>query len=86
MRSTQKIDLVWLLLLAMTLGGAFVGKIAEPGFWITLAIAVVTAIKGRMVIDYFMELNDASPIIRRVTKTFGMIVPLLMIATFLWRH
>lgn len=86
MKSTQKLDLVWLLLLAMTLGGAFVGKIAVPGFWITLAIAVITAIKGRMVIDYFMELNDASPIIRRVTKTFGMIVPLLMIATFLWRH
>ncbi len=86
MKSTQKIDLVWLLLLAMTLGGAFVGKIAEPGLWITLAIAVITAIKGRMVIDYFMELNNATPSIRRVAKTFGMIVPLLMVATFLWRH
>lgn len=85
MRNTQKLDLVWLLLLVLTLGGAFVGKIAESGFWITLAIAVITAIKGRMVIDYFMELNDASPSIRRVTKTFGMMVPLLMVATFLWR-
>jgi hypothetical protein len=86
MKSTQKLDLIWLLLLTMTLGGAFVGKIAEPGFWITLAIAVITAIKGRMVIDYFMELNDASPFIRRVAKTFGMIVPLLMVVTFLWNH
>jgi len=85
MRSTQKLDLVWLLLLALTLGGAFVGKIAESGFWITLFIAVITAIKGRMVIDCFMELNDATPFIRRVAKTFGMIVPLLMVATFLWR-
>ena len=86
MKSTQKLDLVWLLLLTMTLGGAFVGKIAEPGFWITLVIAVITAVKGRMVIDYFMELNDATPSIRRVAKTFGMIVPLLMVATFLWNH
>ncbi len=84
MKSTQKLDLVWLLLLALTLGGAFVGGLAESGFWMTLAIAVVTAIKGRMVIDYFMELNDASPSIRRVTKIFGMMAPVLMVATYLW--
>ena len=46
---------------------------------------MITAIKGRMVIDYFMGLNDVAPSIRRVAKTFGMIVPLLMVATFLWR-
>ncbi|HBH35501.1 MAG TPA: thiosulfate reductase [Gammaproteobacteria bacterium] len=83
-KSTLKLDLVWLLLLALTLGGAFVGKVAESGFWITFVIAVITAVKGRMVIDYFMELNDASPSIRRVARTFGMMAPVLMVVTYLW--
>ncbi|MEN8213357.1 MAG: cytochrome C oxidase subunit IV family protein [Pseudomonadota bacterium] len=83
-RSTLKLDLVWLLLLALSLGGVCVGVLAESGFWITLFIAVITAVKGRMVIDYFMELNDATPSIRWVARVFGMMVPVLMVVTYIW--
>ena len=44
-------DLTWLVLVVLTLGGAYLGEFASSGFWTTLVIALITAVKGRLVID-----------------------------------
>jgi len=80
----QKIDIAWLMLLLLTLSGGLMGKHAQPGFWITVVIALITFLKGRLVIDYFMELNEASRIIRWVVGSFCTIIPALMILTYIW--
>jgi hypothetical protein len=81
--SIGKLNLSWLLLMLLTLSGTLMGEYARPGFWITVSIAVITAIKGRLIIDQFMELNQASPVIRRIVRGFGLVVPALMILTYL---
>lgn len=48
------LDLTWLVLVVLTLGGAYLGEFASSGFWTTLVIALITAVKGRLVIDRFM--------------------------------
>ena len=84
MLRVEKVDFAWLMLMLLTLGGGLVGNFAQPGFWITVAIAVMTLVKARLVVDYFMELEDASPLIRRVVGAFCAIIPLLMIITYVW--
>ena len=70
-------------MMALTLSGMLMGEYAQPGFWVTVSVACITAFKGRLVIDQFMELNQASPVIRRIVRSFGLVVPLLMILTYL---
>jgi caa(3)-type oxidase subunit IV len=83
-KTFQKIDIAWLLLMILTLGGALMGKHAQPGFWITVVIAMITLLKARLVIDHFMQLNEANRMIRWVVGGFSTIIPILMILTYIW--
>lgn len=82
--SSMKLNLAWLVLLLLSLGGAVIGEFAQSGFWITLLIATVTAFKGWVIIDHFMELGDYKPVFRKVVRSFGLLVPVLMMITYLW--
>ncbi|HEC05383.1 cytochrome C oxidase subunit IV family protein [Thiolapillus sp.] len=82
--TAAKLTLSWMLLMVLTLSGTLMGEYAQPGFWVTVSVAVITTIKGRLIIDQFMELNHASPVIRRIVRGFGLIVPALMILTYLY--
>ncbi len=84
MVTIRKLDQVWMLLIALTLGGVVVGEGADPGFWVTLLVAGITAVKGRLVIDYFIEVGDALPSIRRLMRVFGLLVPALIVLTYLF--
>lgn len=84
MDKIQKINLAFLLLILLTVGGGLIGKHAQSGFWITVVIALTALIKGRLVIDYFMELAEASPLIRRMVGGFCAIIPVLMVVTYVW--
>ncbi|WP_456377304.1 cytochrome C oxidase subunit IV family protein [Thiolapillus sp.] len=83
MSNANKLNLSWGILMVLTLSGMLMGEYAEAGFWITVSVAGITALKGRLLIDQFMELDQASPIIRRIVRAFGLVVPALMILTYL---
>ena len=82
MTNRKRLDISWLFLMILTLSGALMGEYAHPGFWVTVSVAVITAIKGRLIIDEFMELGDASPAIRRTVRIFGLLVPTLILLTW----
>lgn len=84
MTPTRTLDLVWLLLIGLTLGGAALGEAAEPGLWVTLIIATTMAFKGRMVIDHFMELTNANRTIRRMVRLYGVVIPVLLMLTYVF--
>lgn len=83
MKPPRKVDLVWGLLIALTLSGTLLGESAEPGFRVTLAIAGIMAVKGRLVIDYFLELAHADPTLRWTVRLYALVIPLLLILTYL---
>lgn len=72
---------IWLLLVGLTCAGAWLGETGEAGWWLSLSVAGLIALKGRLVIDHYMELRSASPPIRRVLHAFAILVPLLVLAS-----
>lgn len=84
MTSVQSVSWTWTLLISLTFLGVSIGEGSEPGLRVTLVIAAITAVKGRLVIDQFMGLGDAHPGIRRLVRLYGLLVPALMVVVFLF--
>lgn len=84
MSPTRRLDLVWFLLIGLTIGGAALGEAERPDIWVTLVVAGLIAIKGRLVIDHFMELTHANRHIRRTVRLYGVAIPLLLVLTHLF--
>jgi hypothetical protein len=84
MTHKQTLNLLWLLLVALTLGGAFLGEASEPGLAVTLIICLTMAFKGRLVIDHFMELKTANRTIRNLMRAYFYVLPLVVVLTTLF--
>jgi cytochrome c oxidase subunit IV len=70
---------VWVLLLALTAAGALLGETGGRGWALTLTVALLIALKGRLVIDHYMGMRDANRTIRRVLYAFVVVLPVLVI-------
>jgi hypothetical protein len=70
---------IWLLLLGLTAAGAWLGETGGSGWPLTLTVAFLIALKGRLVIDHYMGMRDANRTIRRVLYAFAVVVPVLVI-------
>ena len=83
---TQKrtLDLLWLLLVAMTLGGALLGEAAATGSTLLVVVVVTMAIKGRLVIDHFMEMRDANRTLRNLMRAYFYVLPLITVVVYLF--
>jgi hypothetical protein len=81
MSAVRRVDLVWLLLVGLTFAGAWLSDAATPGTATTLTVALLIAFKGRMVIDHYMELADASRSIRRLMHAYFYVIPGLVVAS-----
>ena len=78
------VDLLWLLLVALTLGGAYLGEASEPGLTVTLIISLTMAFKGRIIVDHFMELKTANRTIRKLMRAYFYVLPLVTVLTTLF--
>jgi len=78
------IEILWLLLIALTLFSAYMAEQATPGLNSVAIMAIVLAIKGRIIVDYFMELNDTHVIIRTLMRVYFYVIPALIILTYLF--
>lgn len=87
MNSHRHIDIAWLALVLLTLGSAFLSemsaKLEISGLWLTLVIAAIIYIKGRIVIDYFLEIELTRPIIKVLVRFYIMLWPLVLIFIYL---
>ncbi len=78
------IDSLWLLLIALTLFSAFMAERANPGFISVAIMAAVLAIKGRIIVDHFMELKKAHKLLRALMRTYFYVIPSLIIIVYLF--
>jgi hypothetical protein len=72
---------IWLLLIALTLGSAFLAETGERSWPLTLIVAAMIAFKGRLIIDHYMEMRSANPRIRRILHAFVTVIPLLVLVS-----
>ncbi|MCF6190985.1 MAG: cytochrome C oxidase subunit IV family protein [Cocleimonas sp.] len=84
MTHTKIIDYLWLILITLTLFSAYMAERAEPGFVSIAIMAAVLAIKGRIIVDHFMELKDAHPLLRTLMRTYFYVIPAMMILVYLF--
>lgn len=84
MTHKQTLDFLWIVLCALTLGGAYLGESSEPGPAVTLLIALTMAFKGRMVVDHFMELKTANRRIRGLMRAYFYVLPAVTVLTYLF--
>ncbi|GAB4299474.1 MAG: hypothetical protein Kow0096_18890 [Thiohalomonadaceae bacterium] len=83
MSHKQVVAVLWVVLVLLTLGGSMLGETAEPGYALMLLITLTMAFKGRMVVDHFMELKNAHPLIRRLMQGYFYVLPLATLTTYL---
>jgi hypothetical protein len=75
---------IWLTLIALTAAGAWLAETGQAGWPLALVVAGLIAVKGRLVIDHYMEMNSANTRIRRVLHLFVIVVPLLVLGSHGW--
>ncbi|MCB1960915.1 MAG: cytochrome C oxidase subunit IV family protein [Rhodocyclaceae bacterium] len=80
----RTLTLAWLALVALTLLGITLGEWESPGLWTTLAVAAVMTLKGRLVIDHFLELGNAHRRIRQLVRLYAALLPALVVLTHLF--
>lgn len=80
----RSLTLSWLALTGLTLTGALLGEAGQPGFWVTISVAVMMAVKGRLVIDHFLELGNAHHSIRKLVRLYANVIPALVVITYLF--
>lgn len=78
------IEILWLLLIALTLFSAYMAERETPGLSSVSIIAAVLAIKGRIIVDYFMELKETHVIIRTLMRLYFYVIPALIILSWLF--
>lgn len=79
-----KTERTWLLLVALTLAGAWLAETGHAGWPLTFTVATLIAVKGRLVIDQYMGITPAHPRIRRILHGFVTLVPLMVLFSHGW--
>ena len=69
---------VWWILIAMTVISALVAESMDPNAAIVLVVAVVIAIKGRLVVDWLMGMKSAPMAFRQLMLAYFYVIPLLI--------
>lgn len=75
---------IWLLLVGLTAAGAWLAETGHASWLLTFVVAGLIAVKGRLVIDHYMEMTTANAKIRRLLYVFVSIVPLLALLSHGW--
>jgi len=84
MTHIKQINLLWLILIALTLFSAYMAEQDTPGFNSISMMALLLAIKGRIIVDYFMELKSSHIVLRTLMQVYFYVIPALVILVYLF--
>ena len=84
MTHIKLINTLWLILIVLTLFSAYMAEQAKPGLDSVAIMAIVLAIKGRIIVDYFMELKYSHPVLRTLMQVYYYVIPAMIILVFLF--
>ena len=84
MTQIQRVNRLWLLLIFLTVFSAYMAERETQGFNSILIMALVLAIKGRIIVDHFMELKTAHKLIRNLMRVYYYVIPMMIIAVYLF--
>lgn len=76
--SNKVLHRAWMLLIALTLGSAFLAESIDPTTGVVIVVCLVVAIKGQLVVDRLMGLRHAPPVIRWMMLAYFYVLPALI--------
>ena len=82
--SVKVINLLWIALIVLTLFSAFMAEQGGSDLSSISIMALVLAIKGRIIVDYFMELKHAHIVLRTLMQVYFYVIPALIILVYLF--
>jgi len=82
--STKRINFFWIILISLTLFATLIAEQATPSNLTVLLICFTISIKGRFVIDEFMGLREAVPIIRYTIHSYFILLPIFIALTIIF--
>lgn len=77
-RRIDKTLVVWLVLIGLTLLSVLVGESRQPSVSATFFVCLIVLLKGRWVIQDFMNLRDAAPLTRRIVTGYFIVMTLMV--------
>jgi len=80
----RRINIFWGILIALTLFTAFIAEEATPSNFIVIVICLTISIKGRFVIDEFIGLREAVPLIRYTIHSYFVLLPIFIALTVIF--
>ncbi len=84
MTKKLNIALLWLVLIALTLGGSLLGEATVAGILPAMVIIVTMVVKGGLVIDYFMEMKDANRSLRNLMHAYFYVLSVMALLVYLF--
>jgi cytochrome c oxidase subunit IV len=75
---------IWLTLIGLTFVGALLGERGHAGWLLTFTVVILIAVKGGIVIDYYMEMRLANQRMRNILRFFIILIPVLVILSHGW--
>ena len=81
---TKLINILWIVLIILTLFSAYMAEHGTIGFYSVAIMAAVLAIKGRIIVDHFMELKNAHIVLRTLMRVYFYIIPAMIIIVYLF--
>lgn len=73
------LEISWVFLMAVTVMNAMIAESFTPSFVITIFVAGSVALKGHVVIDYFMSVKGADPRLRIIMNLYFIAIPAMMV-------
>ncbi|MCU7836915.1 MAG: cytochrome C oxidase subunit IV family protein [gamma proteobacterium symbiont of Taylorina sp.] len=80
----HRINFFWLVLVGLTLFTTFIAESATPTNFTIVVVCFTIAIKGRFVIDEFMGLREAVPLIRYTIHSYFILLPVFIALTIIF--
>lgn len=81
---TRLVTQLWLILIALTLFSAYMAERDSQGLISIIIIAMVLGIKGRIIVDHYMELKNANRLLRTLMQFYFYVIPTMIVAVYLF--
>ena len=81
MKKIGQLEVLWLILISITLFNTSLGESLNSTLVVSTIIALTTMFKGMMIIDHFMELKEGNKILRLMMRGYFFVFPMLIIVT-----
>ena len=82
--NNKTLNLIWLLLMGITIMNAMIAESTSTGAAITVLVAISVVFKGQMVVDHFMGLKGSNRYLRNWMNAYFYVIPAMIVIVYIF--